>query len=456
MATGEDGKGLEGAAQAGVEAAKDMADKVKTAAGDAVEAAKDALDAAGDAVEDMAGDALAAARDALGDAGAAVTGAAAAAGGAAKASVTKFTNLAGEAVSGAGQAAAGAADAVKDIAGDALAAAKGAVGGAGAAVAGVAGATAAAATVVSTRATGSGGFGAGLRARDEADRSGGGGAAPPVGALDKQPDNLLFWGSIIVGGIAALGVAGWLFVQVGKTPATAPAPANTENTTVIAATPAPAAATDSGMPVWLASINGSLKEVFSWLGVDMRSGKVLVSGEAPDQASKDAALQQATELIRANPDGAAVAIIDGITVPGGAAPVGAAFAALGANPDAAACQAAFVDTMAGRTINFTVGSAEISADSAAILDALSGVASACQAHAIEIGGHTDKTGDAAANTALSQARADAVKAYWEGRTVPVTSVTTKGYGPDKPVDPADTPEAYAANRRIEFIVTAAP
>jgi outer membrane protein OmpA-like peptidoglycan-associated protein len=37
----------------------------------------------------------------------------------------------------------------------------------------------------------------------------------------------------------------------------------------------------------------------------------------------------------------------------------------------------------------------------------------------------------------------------------VTAVTTKGFGPERPVDPADTPEAYAKNRRIEFTVSAA-
>lgn len=488
MATSEDGKGLEGAAQAGAGNAKDMADKIRTATEEAVEAAKDALEAAADKVEDVAedalasakaalggaaaaaeaaadkvediaGDALASAKAALGDAGAAVAGAAATAGGAARTSMTKMTNLAGKAIGGAGAAAVGAADTVQDATGDALAAAKGALGAAAAGAAGVGAAAAGAATaatVVSTRATGSGGFWAGVRAREEAVR-GGGRDEPPraIGSLDKEPDNLLLWGGIIGGAIAALGVSAAMIMVVGQTPPSPPAPANTENTVFVAPV-APAPATQGGMPTWLASINGSLKEVFSWLGIDFRSNKVLVTGEAPDPASKDAALKQATDLIRAAPDGASVAIIDAITAPGGAAPVGAAFAALGATPDVGACQTAFVETMAGRTINFAVGSAEISADSAAILDALSGVASACQAHAIEIGGHTDKTGDAAANTALSQARADAVKAYWDSRSVPVTAVTAKGYGPEQPLDPADTPEAYAANRRIAFTVSAAP
>jgi outer membrane protein OmpA-like peptidoglycan-associated protein/uncharacterized protein YidB (DUF937 family) len=69
---------------------------------------------------------------------------------------------------------------------------------------------------------------------------------------------------------------------------------------------------------------------------------------------------------------------------------------------------------------------------------------------IEISGHTDNTGDAAANKALSQARAEAVRNSLIRAGVAPASLRTKGYGDDRPVASNDTPEGRFKNRRIEF------
>jgi outer membrane protein OmpA-like peptidoglycan-associated protein/uncharacterized protein YidB (DUF937 family) len=71
---------------------------------------------------------------------------------------------------------------------------------------------------------------------------------------------------------------------------------------------------------------------------------------------------------------------------------------------------------------------------------------------IEVGGHTDSRGAAATNLALSQKRADAVKAFLAKNGVNAAALTTKGYGPDKPVASNDTEEGRFQNRRIEFTV----
>lgn len=72
---------------------------------------------------------------------------------------------------------------------------------------------------------------------------------------------------------------------------------------------------------------------------------------------------------------------------------------------------------------------------------------------IEIGGHTDNTGDEQKNLALSQSRAKNVFDYLVKQGVAAERLSYKGYAASKPVAPNDTPENKAKNRRTEFIVT---
>ncbi len=70
---------------------------------------------------------------------------------------------------------------------------------------------------------------------------------------------------------------------------------------------------------------------------------------------------------------------------------------------------------------------------------------------MEINGHTDNDGDAAANMKLSQERADAVKNQLVEYGINALRLTTKGYGATIPIQPNTTPEGKADNRRVEFI-----
>jgi len=71
---------------------------------------------------------------------------------------------------------------------------------------------------------------------------------------------------------------------------------------------------------------------------------------------------------------------------------------------------------------------------------------------IEVGGHTDNIGDAAANQTLSEQRAAAVRDYLIQSGVASDALSSKGYGQDKPVADNATEEGRNQNRRMEFTV----
>lgn len=104
-------------------------------------------------------------------------------------------------------------------------------------------------------------------------------------------------------------------------------------------------------------------------------------------------------------------------------------------------------------IYFDLDSAVILAESFPLLDA---VAKALLAHpevlVVRIEGHTDSRGEADYNQKLSDARAAAVKEYLVKAGVPAERLASVGFGESKPVDPADTEEAWDKNRRVEFLV----
>ena len=71
---------------------------------------------------------------------------------------------------------------------------------------------------------------------------------------------------------------------------------------------------------------------------------------------------------------------------------------------------------------------------------------------IEIEGHTDNQGDEAHNIKLSEARAKAVMDYLLANGITPDRLSCKGYGATRPIQPNDTEEGRAANRRTEFRV----
>jgi len=101
-------------------------------------------------------------------------------------------------------------------------------------------------------------------------------------------------------------------------------------------------------------------------------------------------------------------------------------------------------------INFKNDSAEILKSSNKTLDAAAKLLIEYKDLRLEVQGHTDDTGNRDHNMELSQARADAVKAYLEKKGVDASRLEAKGYGPDAPLINKKTKAARAKNRRVEF------
>jgi outer membrane protein OmpA-like peptidoglycan-associated protein len=72
---------------------------------------------------------------------------------------------------------------------------------------------------------------------------------------------------------------------------------------------------------------------------------------------------------------------------------------------------------------------------------------------LAIEGNTDSVGGDAMNQELSEQRAGAVRDYLAKQNIPLTSMTSRGFGKTQPVASNDTMEGRQQNRRVEMIVS---
>jgi len=104
-------------------------------------------------------------------------------------------------------------------------------------------------------------------------------------------------------------------------------------------------------------------------------------------------------------------------------------------------------------VEFAYDRAVIREVSDPLLDA---VASTLKSHPeiklVEVQCHTDNKRHVIYNQRLSQKRADAVKAALVKRGIDANRMTTKGYGPSKPLVDNKTEAGRATNRRVDFVI----
>jgi outer membrane protein OmpA-like peptidoglycan-associated protein len=70
---------------------------------------------------------------------------------------------------------------------------------------------------------------------------------------------------------------------------------------------------------------------------------------------------------------------------------------------------------------------------------------------VEIGGHTDASGNEKANQAISEKRAQSAMKYLQDKfNIPGNRLTAKGYGSTRPIADNSTQDGRSKNRRVEF------
>jgi len=102
-----------------------------------------------------------------------------------------------------------------------------------------------------------------------------------------------------------------------------------------------------------------------------------------------------------------------------------------------------------KNIFFDVDKFELKPESKSELDKLKQFLELNSNVKIEVGGHTDNTGDANKNIVLSGNRAKAVKDYLVANGININRVSSKGYAATQPLADNKSPEGRAQNRRTE-------
>lgn len=101
-------------------------------------------------------------------------------------------------------------------------------------------------------------------------------------------------------------------------------------------------------------------------------------------------------------------------------------------------------------VNFDFNKSTLRPDSEPVLEQLLALFKTDPSNSAEVGGHTDNVGKEDYNMKLSQARADAVKAWLVAHGVAATRLTAHGYGDTKPLVPNTTDANRFKNRRVEL------
>jgi outer membrane protein OmpA-like peptidoglycan-associated protein len=107
-------------------------------------------------------------------------------------------------------------------------------------------------------------------------------------------------------------------------------------------------------------------------------------------------------------------------------------------------------------VNFATGNADINAAARESVAKFSGVIASYPDLRLRVEGHTDSTGSAATNNALSLRRATAIRDFLINQGVSAGSIEIAGLGSSMPTADNATAAGRTANRRVEIVVSGGP
>lgn len=131
-------------------------------------------------------------------------------------------------------------------------------------------------------------------------------------------------------------------------------------------------------------------------------------------------------------------------------PAGAGFHEV--NQDISGAKAEVGSKIVLRNVFFGYNSAEILPTSFGELDRAASIIKTGRGLKVEIGGHSDNTGNADDNKRLSEKRAEAVAVYLISKGVPKENLAFKGHGHLKPIASNNSEEGRIKNRRVDFTI----
>ena len=217
-------------------------------------------------------------------------------------------------------------------------------------------------------------------------------------------------------------------------PATTAAAATTSTaaapvTTVAATTTAPPAAAPPAAPAVTYSTlpDGSPVPILALYDTD----RVTLSGNVPDQASKD--LLGSLALATAKPEQAGL-IVNDLTI------------------DPSVPRTIGVRVVELTSARFPEGSAEVTLEQAAEINRLANILNQLPNLTALVIGHADQRGDETTNYVVSEQRADAIVDYLVSQGIAPSRLSSRAVGEDDLLTLDNEPAALALNRRTEFVL----
>ena len=171
-------------------------------------------------------------------------------------------------------------------------------------------------------------------------------------------------------------------------------------------------------------------------GFLVENGSLTVRGLVESDAAKAALMAEATKTLAPS-----MKLIDKVIVKGKIT-----------DAQASDFQAKLNEMMVGKIVEFETGSDQLTPKGQATLEDMVKVLAQVPGVPVEVGGHTDSTGNASSNLSLSQRRAAACRKYLSEHGVAADRMSAKGYGATKPIAGNNNAEEKARNRRTEFLV----